>query len=276
SDGPDTYFCTIPGHRAAGMEGKFELLEEGGPEVAAVVPTHDGEPVNVDFEDGTLEGWRAEGDAFAGSAVRSADNAQGVTGFEGSRWVSSGDTITYLARGTLVSEPFTVTEPFVSFRTAGGALKDTRVEIVRAEDDSVLFEISGYGGSTLRPVVVDLSPHVGEDVYVRLIDREHGMSGIPYIKDNKLAYIAFDALRLHPTRPQFPNELDPSEIRILPPLDYIPEGRYSGEDAVAAMDVPEGFKVPRGAAEPDVVRPIAFTLDDRGRLWVVEAMTYPV
>ena len=30
------------------------------------------------------------------------------------------------------------------------------------------------------------------------------------------------------------------------------------------------------ASEPDVVRPIAFALDDRGRLWVAEAHTYPV
>ena len=125
-------------------------------------------------------------------------------------------------------------------------------------------------------MVVDLSAHLGRDIYVRLIDRENGVSGLPYIRDNKLAYIAFDALRLHPTRPEFPNELKPSEIQILPPLDYIAEGGYSGEDAVAAMTVPDGFTVSLAAAEPDVVRPIAFTMDDRGRLWVVEAMTYPV
>jgi hypothetical protein len=30
------------------------------------------------------------------------------------------------------------------------------------------------------------------------------------------------------------------------------------------------------ASEPDVVRPISFTIDARGRLWVAEAHTYPV
>ena len=44
----------------------------------------------------------------------------------------------------------------------------------------------------------------------------------------------------------------------------------------AAMTVPKGFSVKLAAAEPDVVRPIAFTLDDRGRLWVAEAHTYPM
>ena len=42
------------------------------------------------------------------------------------------------------------------------------------------------------------------------------------------------------------------------------------------MTVPKGFTVTLAAAEPDVVRPIAFALDDRGRLWVAEAHTYPV
>ena len=32
----DVYFCTIPGHRAAGMEGRFEVREEGGEEAVAV------------------------------------------------------------------------------------------------------------------------------------------------------------------------------------------------------------------------------------------------
>src|ERR671933_96821 len=30
----------------------------------------------------------------------------------------------------------------------------------------------------------------------------------------------------------------------------------------------------RAAAEPDVVQPISFTIDDRGRLWVAEALNY--
>jgi putative membrane-bound dehydrogenase-like protein len=47
------------------------------------------------------------------------------------------------------------------------------------------------------------------------------------------------------------------------------------EKAVAAMKVPEGFRVSLVAHEPDLVRPIAMTLDDRGRLWVVETHSYP-
>ncbi len=49
----------------------------------------------------------------------------------------------------------------------------------------------------------------------------------------------------------------------------------SGAEAVKAMTLPPGFKATLFAAEPDVKQPIAFTLDDRGRLWVAEGYTYP-
>jgi putative membrane-bound dehydrogenase-like protein len=45
--------------------------------------------------------------------------------------------------------------------------------------------------------------------------------------------------------------------------------------AVKAMTLPPGFKATLFAGEPDVVQPIAFTFDDRGRLWVVECLSYP-
>src|SRR5213076_2303743 len=38
---------------------------------------------------------------------------------------------------------------------------------------------------------------------------------------------------------------------------------------------PPGFHAILFAGEPDVKQPIAFTIDDRGRLWVAEAYTYP-
>jgi putative membrane-bound dehydrogenase-like protein len=41
------------------------------------------------------------------------------------------------------------------------------------------------------------------------------------------------------------------------------------------MLVPEGFRVTLYAGEPHVRQPIAFAIDDRGRLWVAEAYNYP-
>ena len=47
------------------------------------------------------------------------------------------------------------------------------------------------------------------------------------------------------------------------------------KDAAARMTVPAGFNVTLFAGEPDVVQPIAMTFDDRGRMWVVECLSYP-
>lgn len=47
------------------------------------------------------------------------------------------------------------------------------------------------------------------------------------------------------------------------------------KDAAAKMTVPPGFNVTLFAGEPDIVQPIAFTFDDRGRMWVVECLSYP-
>src|SRR5262249_19240848 len=46
-------------------------------------------------------------------------------------------------------------------------------------------------------------------------------------------------------------------------------------EAPKHMTLPDGFQVTLFASEPDVVQPIAFTFDDRGRLWVVECLSYP-
>ena len=49
----------------------------------------------------------------------------------------------------------------------------------------------------------------------------------------------------------------------------------SPQDAAAHMTVPDGFRVTLAAGEPLVHQPVAFTIDQRGRLWVAEAYTYP-
>jgi len=46
--------------------------------------------------------------------------------------------------------------------------------------------------------------------------------------------------------------------------------------AATSTLVPEGFKVTLFAGEPDVVQPVGFAIDDRGRLWVAEALNYPI
>ncbi|MDA1277016.1 MAG: dehydrogenase [Verrucomicrobia bacterium] len=49
----------------------------------------------------------------------------------------------------------------------------------------------------------------------------------------------------------------------------------SAEQTVAQMYVPEGFRAELVVAEPSLHQPIAFSFDERGRIWVAEAYSYP-
>lgn len=278
----DTYYCTIPGHRLSGMEGQFEVVESMETEqITGVSPRDNGRPLNVTLERGTLADWTAEGDAFTEASVRyeAGDWFEEETQIaqDGDYFVSSGGMNNHEATGTLTSVPFEVTHPWASFMVSGGALLGTRVELVNADSDEVFFMITGNGHATLRPVVVDLTEQMGEDMYIRLIDRETGASDIPYIPGDVWAHINFDDFRFYDRRPTFVNELRPEDIVILPMRDIVGNmNGLSGEDAAAAMDAPEGFSVTLSASEPDVVRPIAMAMDERGRVWVAEGRTYPI
>ncbi len=60
-----------------------------------------------------------------------------------------------------------------------------------------------------------------------------------------------------------------------PPADVVPFAGISAQEAVKAMAMPPGFAGHVFAAEPDLIQPIAFCLDHRGRVWVAEGVTYP-
>ncbi len=277
----DTYYCSIPGHRAAGMVGKFELIKgnETVTKIAGTIPQKNGKPLNLNFETGTLQDWTASGDAFVNPIFNTDPSPfhgdEDKINFEGKDFLSSGGTKNYKLTGTLTSVPFEVTQPFASFLVSGGALADTRVELVLAESDKVIFNSTGQGRATLQPVVVDLTSYLDQTIFLRIIDNETGISQIPYISDDKWAHINFDDFEFYASRPNFSNELKLEDIIILPPLDPVLNSGLSGIDAAKAMTPPEGFKITLAAAEPDIIRPISFTLDPRGRLWVVEGHTYP-
>jgi putative membrane-bound dehydrogenase-like protein len=279
----DTYFCSIPGHRAAGMEGQFEVVDNLDEEiiVQGFLPEKDGRVLNLNFEDGSLTDWTATGNAFEGQPILSDPSPMHQEemriGSQGEYFITSGGTSNHETTGTLTSIPFEVTHPYASFMVSGGALEETRVEIVNWETEEVIFQITGNNHATLRPVVVDLNSYLGDEIFVRIIDNESGIvPEIAYIQPNIWAHINFDNFQFHDERPEYQNELRPSEIIILPPRDIITHAGLSAEEAARNMDVPEGFSVNLAASEPDIVRPIALAMDEKSRLWIVEANTYPV
>jgi putative membrane-bound dehydrogenase-like protein len=281
----DTYYCSLPGHRAAGMEGRLEVSDVPRVPPEGVAPAADGPPLDLDFESGTLERWTATGDAFA--IVKTDTAGPGAQKKAGTYWVSSAPRGS-ARKGTLESASFRVTHPYASFLVSGGAFASTRVEVVLTEEGGfggvgrrgpngkVIYSITGADYAGLRPAVVDLRAYAGRNIFVRLVDEETGASTATYLKESPWAHIAFDNFRFHEAKPFFVNELTESDINTMPPMDPVLHAGLSGQAAARAMTVPKGFSVKLAASEPDVVRPIAFTLDDRGRLWVAEAHTYPV
>ncbi len=226
----------------------------------------DGKPLNFDFEDGTLKDWTATGTAFdkqpiKGDTVFPRRNQH--SNHHGNYWIGGFELLGDDAVGTLTSIPFKASHRWASFLFAGGTWAETRVELVTADDNKVFFKSSGAEDETLRPVIVDLEKQLGKDIIIRLVDDRKGGWG----------HVNFDDFEFYEQRPKINNEMAAAA-----PLVH-DEFKFAGltpEKAAEAMTLPEGFKAQLFAGEPDVVQPIAFTIDSRGRIWVVEGMTYPV
>src|SRR5687767_10358974 len=120
----------------------------------------DGQPLNSDFEQGSLKDWTATGDAFDKQPVKgdtvNARRSDMKSQHQGEYWVGTfengrGDK----AQGTLTSAPFKVEHGWASFLVSGGSLPKTKVELVLKDGDSerVVFRASGQDSENLRPIV---------------------------------------------------------------------------------------------------------------------------
>lgn len=231
-----------------------------------------GQPLNLDFESGTLKDWIAEGAAFDKQPIRGDTVASRRTDMksahEGNYWIGSFERGGDAPKGTLTSVAFKVSQPFASFLLAGGSHENTCVQLIRADSQKVVFKASGANTEDLRPVVADLREHVGKEIIIRLVDQESGGWG----------HINFDNFQFHAERPEFANELTlaAAKASAMPPPDIVKFSGLTAQEAADAITLPPGFKANLFAGEPDVKQPIAFAIDDRGRLWVAEGFTYPI
>jgi putative membrane-bound dehydrogenase-like protein len=64
-------------------------------------------------------------------------------------------------------------------------------------------------------------------------------------------------------------------VIFLPVIVYAQTTAQPPAEAARTMVLPDGFQATVFAAEPAITQPMAFTFDDRGRLWVVECLSYP-
>ncbi len=234
-------------------------------------PGADGQPLNLDFETGTLKDWTATGDAFSKQPVKgdlvAARRADSRSGHQGQFWIGGFEIMQDAGLGTLTSVPFRATLPWASFLVGGGPNEKTRVEIVlkAASGDKVIFKTSGREEENLRRAVVDLQPHQGREIFVRVVDEQQGHWG----------HINFDDFLFHAAKPVFPDAV--AAVTAVPalPADTVKFSSLPAAQAAQEITLSKGFKATLFAGEPDIVQPVAFAIDDRGRLWVAEGMTYP-
>jgi putative membrane-bound dehydrogenase-like protein len=235
-----------------------------------IVPAgEDGKPLNLNFETGDLKDWKAEGNAWEQQPIKGGIDKNRPFGTDkqslhtGEFWIGGYEKLQDPPQGTLTSVPFKVTHPWASMLVGGGALADTRVELLD-EAGKVFFLINGTNAEELSPVIVDLRNRKDKLISVRIVDKSSDGWG----------HVNFDDFRFHEKRPTFKRqELKPKSLSAI--AEVYPHAGLTAEEAAAAMQVPPGFKVQVAAKEPEVTQPIAMCWDDRGRLWVAEAHSYP-
>lgn len=154
----------------------------------------------------------------------------------------------------------------------------------------------GKGGVDFVPHLVDAESGVGTDVQVgdvnadKLPDIVVGNKGGVFILTQERKEISEEKAELMRPKKLYGAAASMEGRRIVgqagkgddsSPLHegLLPQAEYakgqSPADALKSMQLPGGFKAELIAAEPDLVQPIAFTFDERGRIWVVEGNSYP-
>src|SRR6266566_5669935 len=226
-----------------------------GESPAGVLPTGaDGQPLNLDFEAGTLKDWTATGDAFKGQPIRgdvvSKRRTDMKSQHQGEYWIGGFEVAGDKPTGTLSSATFKVTHPWASFLIAGGLWNETRVELVSAADNKVIFKAIGSESENLARAIVDLRKYQGKEIFIRLVDEHTGHWG----------HLNFEDFRFYTEEPKFPAE-KLAKVKAPapppPPADVVKFAGLSPQEAAKAITLPEGFTATVFAGEPDIVQPVA-------------------
>lgn len=139
--------------------------------------------VNGGFETGDLTGWKAEGDfAFDADGIVEEEAVEGLTvtvgGKVGKYYFNGLAATNATSTGTLTSEPFKLGGTGkIGFKLGAGSDKTKcYVEFIEHGTNTVLKKISneaydaGFIDDDLVRVVVDLSEHIGKDIYIKVTD----------------------------------------------------------------------------------------------------------
>lgn len=225
-----------------------------------------GQALNLDFETGDLRDWLVNGEAFKGQPIQGDTVKPRRPGMrsqhQGKFWIGGYEKLKDTPIGTLTSASFKVTHPWAAFLVGGGPHQlQTCVEIVQKDNQKVIFRVPGRESENMQRAIVDLQKYQGKEIFIRVVDTHTGHWG----------HVNFDDFRFYKAKPKFPNAVGPKRI-----VDLYEHKGLPADKAAEVMTLPEGFKVIAAGTEPDVKQPIAMAFDDRGRLWVAEAYSYPI
>ncbi|MCF7784516.1 MAG: DUF1080 domain-containing protein [Prosthecobacter sp.] len=239
--------------------------------------------LNLGFETGTLAGWKAEGDAWEKQPIEGDTvtiRKRGNSQHAGKFWLGGYERIGDKGTGTLTSTSFTVTHPWASFLLGAAADANTeRVEIVEEATGKVIQSSSAIQQENMKRVAVNLESVAGKRIFIRIVDQSKSGWG----------HVNFDDFVFHDQKPVFAaaalsisndrskrGDESPVLWHLLPnPAKPTSVKSEAAQKLVAGMKLQDGFQVELIAAEPDVRQPIAFCFDERGRMWVAEAFSYP-
>lgn len=139
--------------------------------------------VNGGFEEGDFTGWKAEGDyAFDAEGVVEDEAVSGLSvtvgGKVGKYYFNGLAAANATATGTLTGEPFKLGGTGkIGFKIGSGSDKEKcYVEFIEHGTNTVLKKVSneaydaGFIDDDLVRVVVDLSEHIGKNIYIKVTD----------------------------------------------------------------------------------------------------------
>jgi len=159
-----------------------ELLAAAASGRLSIAPGEENDTIVLaDFEDGSYQGWTAEGEAF-GSVPQSQATLpgyQGEVGASGRYFINSHSrsgadgSPSDEAVGTLTSPEFVIERRYLHFLIGGGPHVDrTCVQVL--VDGMPVASRPGFAENAMRPVYFDLDAWRGKRARIQVIDQESG------------------------------------------------------------------------------------------------------
>lgn len=144
---------------------------------------HQRELIFEDFENGTYNNWRVEGNAFV--VPRNRINVYypiSAIGFTGDFFAFSFADTHDVKQGKLTSKSFTIEHDFIKFVIGGGNHKEkTCINLVI--NDAVIFSNEGQNDGQMRPHFWDLRAYKGQQAHIEIVDNYSGSWGHIMVDD---------------------------------------------------------------------------------------------